>query len=309
MLIKYKPKLTIAENAAENNISVASMRLWLKENHIDKLYDSTYAKFRKVQAVLKKDQEASPQKIAKKTGFSLNTVKKYMKMQEFKRQPRQNMLTTFDIAKESNIIKSVSTDQQEILNNILRLHIRSGVYDADLTFSIGAFYRNDVVMPPSLKYDKYPENAAEGVRPLDEAVELDDESLESVIIDLPFLIIRNKWVKGSHIAKRFNSFDSIDEAKEANTYMLRLAYSKLKNRGILVMKTMDVSFEGKQVWMNRFVQEEAEKIGFKLIDTFILISPTKLLNGGDIQRVSRKYHSYFFVFKKMKRKSNCCILT
>lgn len=298
MHIKYRPQLSIAENATENNISVASMRLWLKANRIDKQYDSQYAKFKKVQAILRKDTTASPKMIAKKTGYSLNTAKKYMRMQEFQNQPRQNMLTSFDVAKESNIIKSVSTDQQEILSNILRLHVRSGEFDADFTYSKGVFYKNNVVTPPLLKYDKYPENAAEGVKPLDEAAKIEDGSLGSIVVDLPFLITREKWVKGSHIANRFNSFDNVDEAQKANTYMLRLAYTKLKNRGILVMKTMDVYTDGKQVWISRFVQEQAEILGFKLIDTFILISPTKLLTSGERQHVSRKYHSYFYVFKK-----------
>lgn len=294
MHIKYRPQLTISENATQNNISVASMRLWLKEKQIDKQFDSQYAKYKKVKSIIKKDPNASAQKIAQKTGFSLNTVKKYVRMQEFKQKPRQNLLTSFDIAKESNVIKSVSTDQQEILNNILRLHVRSGVYDADFTYSIGAFYHNNIVTPPLLKYDKFPENAAEGVRPLDEAFELKDGSLGSVVVDLPFLITHNKC----HISKRFNSFDNVDEAKDANANMLSLAHSKLKNRGILVMKTMDVYTEGKQVWISRYVQEEAERVGFRLIDTFILISPTKILSTGEKQHVSRKYHSFFLVFKK-----------
>lgn len=274
------------------------MRLWLRENHIDRQYDSMFAKFRKVKSILKKDPEASPQKVAKKTGFSLNTTKKYMKMESFEQKPRQKLLTSFDLSKESNIIKSVSTDQQEILNNILKLHVRSGVYDADFTYSIGHFYHDNVVTPPKLKFDKFPENSADGVKPLDEAARIEDGTLGSVVVDLPFLITRKKWVEGSHIANRFNAFDNVDEAMEANVYMLRLAYHKLKNRGVLVMKTMDIYTEGRQIWMSRYVQEEAERIGFRLIDTFILISPTKILSAGEKQHVSRKYHSYFYVFKK-----------
>lgn len=65
------------------------------------------------------------------------------------------------------------------------------------------------------------------------------------------------------------------------------------------MKTMDVNTNGKQLWVSHYVQTKAFELGFKLLDTFIYISPTRIISQQNIiQRIARKYHSYFFVFKK-----------
>ena len=120
------------------------------------------------------------------------------------------------------------------------------------------------------------------------------------MVDPPFLILQSQWLRNSKVKERFDSFDTFAEAKEANLYLLRLAWSKLRKNGILVFKTMDIRAEAKNIWMSRYVQEWAEEIGFSLIDTFILIAPSKILNRGMNQRVARKFHSYFFVFQKKK---------
>ena len=47
------------------------------------------------------------------------------------------------------------------------------------------------------------------------------------------------------------------------------------------------------------VLERTFQVGFKLEDMFILMSKTKVLSTGwHNQHSARKYHSYFFVFKK-----------
>ena len=90
----------------------------------------------------------------------------------------------------------------------------------------------------------------------------------------------------------------MEDATEANKYLLQLAWDKLKKKGILVFKTMDIRAENRNIWMSRLIQEWADEIGFSLIDIFILIAPSKILNRGMQQKVARKYHSYFFVFQK-----------
>lgn len=288
--IKYDAKLSIEANAKLCGVSVPTMRLWLRQEKIDRHFDAMYTRFTAVKKLQKRNM--TPRNIANKTGFALNTVKKYMAMDSLVKKP--NKVSTFDISKEDNIIKSVSTNQQEILNGILKLYIPQGIFDADFTFSKGIFYKDGIVPMPRLKYDKYPEN---GVLPLEDAECISDGSLKSCVVDLPFLITQRQWTAKCKMAQRFNCFDSIDDATEANLYMLRLCHRKLKRKGILVFKTMDL-YKTKQIWISRYVQEWAEEIGFELIDMFILIAPSKVLSRGMKQKVSRKYHSYFFVFKK-----------
>lgn len=176
------------------------------------------------------------------------------------------------------------------------MHIKQGFFDVDFTYSIGEFYSNGIVPIPKRKYDKFPQ--LDGVLPLEEAEKIKDASVKAVVVDLPFLITRKEWTDNCRMNLRFNSFDNPEEAYMANSYMLDLSHRKLSNRGILVMKTMDVLHYGGQVWMSQYVINEAEKIGFKLIDMFILIAKSKMLNSGFEQKVSRKFHSFFLVFKK-----------
>ena len=129
---------------------------------------------------------------------------------------------------------------------------------------------------------------------------LEGGSLNSIVIDPPFLILHPQWLKNSKVKARFDSFDTMEEATEVNKKMLKLAWDKLKKKGILVFKTMDIRAENRNIWMSYYVQQWASEIGFELIDTFILIAPSKILNRGMKQMVARKYHSYFFVFKKKK---------
>lgn len=283
-------------NAEAMGISVYTLRAWLKQHNIDRHFDSMFAKYTEVKKYQKRGLSA--QKIADKTGYALMTVYKYMRMDSFEKKTEKDKLSSFDTSHSEIVIKSVSYDQQEILNNILKLHVPSGVYDCDLTTSKGNFYKNGVVPMPRLKYDKHPQ--VEGVLPLEDAEKLEGGSLNSIVIDPPFLILHPQWLKNSKVKARFDSFDSMEDAEQANRYLLKLAWDKLKKKGVLVFKTMDIRAENKNIWMSRLIQEWADEIGFSLIDTFILISPSKILNHGMNQKVARKYHSYFFVFQKKK---------
>jgi len=293
---KYNPRLSMKVNAQNMGISIHTLRAWLKQHNIDRHFDSMFAKYTEVKKYQKRGLSA--QKIADKTGFALMTVYKYMRMDSFDKQTEKDKLSSFDTSHSETVIKSVSYDQQEILNNILKLHVPSGVYDCDLTTSKGNFYKYGVVPMPRLKYDKHPQ--VEGVLPLEGAEKIEDDSLNSIVIDPPFLILQPQWLKNSKVKERFDSFDTMEDAEQANKYLLKLAWAKLKNKGILVFKTMDIRAENRNIWMSFYVQQWANEIGFELIDTFILIAPTKILNRGMHQKVARKYHSYFFVFQKKK---------
>lgn len=300
--LMYDAKLSIEDNAANCDVSVSTMRTWLKQNNIDRNFDAKLVRFKAIKKLQKRTPPMTAQQIANKTGYSVNTCKKYMKMDSLKQESNQKKLSTFDVSNNDTIIKSVSYDQQEILNWIIKLYIPAGYIECDYTFSIGVMYRDNKVVTPQWRFDKYPKQGMfkeGGVLDLKDADRLlEDGTLHSSIIDLPFLVTKKKWTKSSKIAERFNSFDNMNEAAEVNKHLLGLAYRKLQNKGILIMKTQDLYTEGKQLWFHRYVEEWAEQVGFKLIDMFILIAQSRMLGNGLNQRVARKYHSYFFVFKK-----------
>jgi hypothetical protein len=99
--------------------------------------------------------------------------------------------------------------------------------------------------------------------------------------------------------KRFNSFRNTKELYQANDYIIEQSARLLNKDAILVMKTMDTVSSGRQIFTSQYVIKKCSEYGLKLLDTFILINKTKLLSSKiTTQHHARKYHSYFFVFKK-----------
>ena len=54
------------------------------------------------------------------------------------------------------MIKSISYDQTEIINNILKLHVPQHFIDCDCTYSKGNFYKNTGIQEPKYKFDIEP---------------------------------------------------------------------------------------------------------------------------------------------------------
>lgn len=293
--IVYNPYLSVKENAENNGVSVAAVRWYIKVNGIDRKLDNSIIKKRRIEEIRKENPNISIKELSVRTGYSVNTIKKHLNAPIDSSRNDSLKLSTFDITKQKFVIKSVSRNQTEILSNILQLYVKTPTFDCDLTYSIGNFYLQ--LPKPQLRFDKYPQ--VKGIKSLDEVSEIKDNSLHSIVIDLPFLVKSEKDATRSMIARRFNSFLTLEELYNTNEEMIALSYKLLKKGGYLIMKTMDFTFASKQVWVANFVQNKAIEIGFALEDIFILIASQRLLQTkGVIQHHARKFHSYFFVFKK-----------
>ena len=296
--IIYNPELSIAENAQNNNLSESSIRRYIRLNGIDRKRDNATLIQRSISDLKRKDNEITVSQVAKTLNISVNTVKKYLNKKEDVSNIDSVKLSAFDTSKRKFLISTVSESQDEILTNILRLYVKEKRYHCDLTYSKGYFYKK--IPQPDLKFDKYPQS--EDTRHLSEAYELQDDSLNSIVVDLPFIVRDNKGgnaINENTMANRFNYFPSTSELFNTNYEIIALSYSKLRRKGIMVMKTMDVTYAGKQLWVTHYVIEKALSMGFELLDKFILISRNRLLRAdGCIQHHARKFHSYFLVFKK-----------
>lgn len=291
--VLYNPNFSIDQNARVNGVSVATIRKYIKEKGIDRRFDEKLKIFNKIKALQKLHKECPVSKLAKLSGYSLNTVKKYLLLPDFSFEVSPDKYSAFDLGKCRNIIKSVSSSQTTILSSILQLYIHNDHYECDFTYSKGIFWKR--LQQPKLKYDKYPQE--KGVRKLDEAYALPDSSLNNCVVDLPFLMC-GSFGKNSINERRFSSFSTETELYETNYAMIKLAYQKLKRGGFLIMKTMDVSYALKQLWVSDYVVQTAKQIGFELKDKFILVAKRRPLHKGDKQHMARKLHSYFFVFRK-----------
>ncbi|MCH5240302.1 MAG: winged helix-turn-helix domain-containing protein [Muribaculaceae bacterium] len=299
--ISYNAYLSVKENADNNNVSVSSIRRYIRINGIDRKRDNSIIIQRKIKDAIKKEPNISLRKLSRELGYSLNTIKKYLCSSISVSNNDSEKLSTFDTSKKKFIISTVSYSQDEILNNILRLYISNFRFECDITYSIGVFYKR--IPQPLLKFDKYPQT--EDTLPLTDVFALPNNSISSMIMDLPFMICGNypsqNFPSDVYMATRFNYFKSPEELYQTNVEMVDLIHDKLKKGGIFVAKTMDIIFTGKQHWVSNFLINTATERGFELVDTFILIAKGKLLRAdGCIQRHARKFHSYFHVFRKKK---------
>lgn len=294
--LKYDPDMSVKENAAKCGISEAAVRKYIRVNNIDRRLDAKISLIQKIQKAKREHPNMTLRQIADVSGCSVNTVRKYLNGNLFISEYATEKVSMFDISKPSAIIKTVSDSQDDILCNILRLYIRKDTFDCDLTYSVGNFYKK--IEKPEFKFDKYPQ--IEGVSPLHEAANILQGSLHSIVVDLPFIVNHNaKCNLKSKLVDRFDYFQTVNDLYKANDYMIGLAHEKLANGGFLVIKTMDVCGPNGQVWVSNYVHNKAVKCGFTLEDIFILVARTKyLFTRGSKQRHARKYHSYFFVFKK-----------
>lgn len=293
--IIYNANLSVKENAVNNHVSVSAIRWYIRTNGIDRKRDNAIVVSKLIANFRSENPSSTLKDIATTLNLSVNTVRKYLNDGAEASNFDSCKLSTFDLSKRKFIISSISDSQDEILSNIMRLYINGNSFECDITYSRGVFYKH--IPQPLMKFDKYPQ--FEDVNPLDKFYDIEDNSLSSVVVDLPFVIMGKEVNYKSMMADRFNSFHTVRELYDTNKSILQHVYSKLSKGGILVFKTMDIIYGGVQHWICNYVQNTAQEIGLKMVDMFILSARTKVLtNVNKNQRHARKFHSYFLVFSK-----------
>ena len=205
----------------------------------------------------------------------------------------------------TDLVKSISYDQGEIIRNILKLHVPEGKIDCDPTFSTGAFYMGSGVEVPSLRFDISPQR--EDVTQADARhLPLADSSISCMMLDPPFLATKGKSLQstdGNIINRRFGVYSDEKSLHRCYAEMLEEAHRVLKPDGILIFKCQDKVSGGKQYMSHVFIVNEAVRIGFYPKDLFILIAKNRLIADWQKQnqKHSRKYHCYMLVFQKSDR--------
>lgn len=201
----------------------------------------------------------------------------------------------------NELIKSISYDQDELLQWITSLYVEAGRFDVDPTFSRGGFYRK--IPPPKLCYDLVPQR--KGVLQADcRRLPIKSGSIRSVIIDPPFLATTGKSLTGDTgnvINRRFSVCRNERELAALYEAAIIEAHRVLCPGGVLVFKCQDKVSSGKQYMMHCSVYQWAIARGFEVLDLFILLARSRLVaNWQRNQKHARKFHSYFWVFRKGK---------
>ena len=224
------------------------------------------------------------------------------------------------MATSKGVIKNINTDQHRILADIMHLYNNDEGFELDPTFSKGNYYgdfnwinengdKETYTIPqPKYKMDVYP--LAEDVQKLEIMGDfpLEDESVKSVNIDLPFVIsvgpsMGNGNKKSNITSNRFSAFYPVSNLIETYYHFLKEAYRVLKEDGILVWKCQRTITGGKTLNSPEMSWLFAESLGFDCVDAFYLEGKSRLISGKvKHQEHSRSYVSVFYVFKKSHRK-------
>ena len=204
------------------------------------------------------------------------------------------------------MIKSLSFNQQEIIQNIISLYIPSKQIDLDPTYSKGIFYKNAPFNQPTLKYDLCPQ--ADDVLKADcRQLPLQDQSINSIMFDPPFLATTGSSLNSNQnnnlINKRFGVYPNEPALHQMYRDSLKEFWRILKPDGILIFKCQDKVSSGKQYMTHVYTMNMAEEIGFYTLDLFVLGVESRLVADWQRnQKHARKFHSYFLVFQKPKNK-------
>lgn len=203
------------------------------------------------------------------------------------------------------IIKSISYDEDEIIESILQLHCQYPI-ELDPTYSKGNFYKGKIPAPLH-KFDISPQ-IKEVKQANAEKLPLEDLSINTIMFDPPFLATTGKSLKSNDnnnkINKRFGVYPSEKELHQFYVNSLREFYRILKPNGILIFKCQDKISSGKQYLSHCFIIQEAEKLGYYTKDMFILLAKNRIVADWQLknQKNARKFHSYFLVFEKSTKK-------
>lgn len=205
------------------------------------------------------------------------------------------------------MVKSISYDQSEIINGILKLHVKNGKIDLDPTYSKGNFYKNTGIAEPKYKFDIKPQTE-DCLQSDCRQLPLDNNSIECIMFDPPFLATTGKSItsndKNNYINKRFGVFPNEKELHQFYIDSMMEFYRLLKDDGILIFKCQDKISSSKQYLSHVFIINEAIKIGYYPKDFFILLAKSRIVADWQIknQKNARKFHSYFIVFQKCDKK-------
>ena len=190
---------------------------------------------------------------------------------------------------------SVMEKDSEILTAIDDIFLKNKWFDLDCTYSKGIFW--DDIQQPRIKSDLVPL--------FDDVVESDctkldfveDNSLNSIVFDPPFLFRDRKSQNNDRICARFDYFKTYDALQDMYKKSIDCMYRKLNRGGYLLFKCQDMT-DGKFYCTHNFIINYAESIGFKLKDIIIKRAKSKLQRDAKQQNCVAKVHSYWLVFKK-----------
>lgn len=213
----------------------------------------------------------------------------------------------------TNVIRSVSANQFEIMSNIAKLYMDNKPFDADITYSCGGFYgkHGDYVIPqPLRKFDVYPQTEDTEKIEMWGSIPLSDESVNSIMFDPPFVIspkdapsVKESKDESNIIFKRFWSYYPVAQLFDSYYHWMEEIARVLKEDGIAVVKCQKTISGSKQLNAPEWLWLCAESLGLDMVDDFSLVAKSRIHSGKIRKQMhSRRFESHFLVFKKSMAK-------
>ena len=202
------------------------------------------------------------------------------------------------------LVKSISYSQEEILKNIINLYNSGNAFDVDPCYSKGVFYKN--IEKPKYCFDIEPKY--EFVQKYDcRELPFSDNTINSIIFDPPFLATTGKSLNmdenNNIINKRFSVYERERELFQFYWDSIDEFVRVLNSDGLLVIKCQDKVSSDKQYLSHVAIINYCESVGLYCEDMFVLLAKSRLVADWQVknQKRSRKFHSYFLVFRKGKK--------
>jgi hypothetical protein len=194
---------------------------------------------------------------------------------------------------------SVFNTDQEVLKAFSDIHLKGKWYELDCTFSKGVIWEGL----------QRPTDVSDIVPLFDWCVEDDstklenfeDNALESIVFDPPFLFRDRKAPNNDKMSARFSYFESFFDLILMYRDSLECFYRKLKPNGYAFFKCQDMT-DGKFYATHCEVINMARALGFDVKDIAIKVAKTKLQKDAKQQNCVAKVHSYWIVLKKGRAK-------
>lgn len=235
----------------------------------------------------------------------------------------------FIIPKKQNVmtdtIKNFSFNQHKIIYDIINLHNNGQPFDCDMTYSSGNFYgdftyedNNKQKIPftieqPKYKFDVAPQS--EDITKIEPEgnLPLDDSSIHSIMIDLPFciappnaksMLLENHQKGRNIILKRFASYYPVSNLIDSYKHWIEEAYRVLDDNGICAFKCQNTITGSKFLPTEELSWLFAELTSFEILDKFVLGAKQRIISGKIRQQQhARNYISVFYVFRKSRKKA------
>jgi hypothetical protein len=191
---------------------------------------------------------------------------------------------------------SVFENEQELLKAILDLNNINKI-ELDPMYNKGKFYKK-IIEKPEKRYDLNAEK--EGYDAISgDATKLPiiSNSINSMILDPPFMFGIHGQTKNNKLNKRYTMFDNYKELRDCYKGIIKEAYRILKPKGLLIFKCQDYT-DSRTTMTHNLVYNWARKQGFYAKDIVLLIKKNKIYNPALKQRHFRKVHNYFYIFIK-----------